>query len=90
MCELYELCELCELCELRKKTEEMHRELKLQFVHLQVEMMAQREGAAAEAEKRIYELTDEIIKNLKKNASVTLDGGHDEEIPSGLLRGKLQ
>jgi len=72
---------MCELCE---RNDELRKELDFRFVHLQVEMMAQREGAAEAAEKRIYDLVDEIVINLKKHASVTLAAEDD------LLITKLQ
>ena len=70
---------MCEMCKLREETENAHREMEFRFVQFQVELKAERADKAQECEDRIAELTDTILANLRKRASieVQLDAGMD-------------
>lgn len=61
---------MCEVCDLREKTEQLYGELEFRFKQFQVELLAGRQGAAIECEKRIDEIKTAMLANMRKAHSL--------------------
>lgn len=78
---------MCELCDLRTRVEKAHQELSFRWQHFQVELLHGRLEEADKVEKRINELTSQILVDLRRRA--TLEEPDAAMSLGDLLAGKL-
>lgn len=82
---------MCELCELRERVEKAHQELSFRWQHFQVELLHGRLEEADKVEKRIQELTTQILSDLRRRATLEEAAQETDAATSlgDLLAGKL-